>query len=176
MNAPAVHDFQECLARSHAASDDPVWERIYRQAFPDFSAMVDHRGDGYWQRQGVDRSVTLNSSKQILVDEKMRERAYDDILLEYESNNVTGSPGWVRKPLQADYIAYYIKPAHIVYMLPVIQLQGAWTKHGAAWLKKHGTKEAVNDGYKTLNCPVPVKVLFSAIGQALRIRLREEES
>ena len=37
------------------------------------------------------------------------------------------------------------------------------------WIEKFGVKPAPNVGYKTLNCPVPINVLFKAIGATLRI-------
>ena len=102
----AVHDFADSLAASHRASDLPIWEEIYRKSFPDFLAMVDHRQDGEHQRAGIDRSVILENSKQILIDEKIRWKPYPDIAVEYLSNDRTGAPGWACKPLRADYIAY----------------------------------------------------------------------
>ena len=44
---------------------------------------------GYWQQQGVDRGIILDTSKQILIDEKVRYRneitgkVYDDIAVRY---------------------------------------------------------------------------------------------
>jgi len=161
-------------------------ETVYRAAFPDFSTMVSHRRDGYWQRLGVDRSVILNTSRQIKVDEKVRgrnkktNRVYDDILLEHVSNDRTGAPGWVVKPLLADYIAYAIAPLGRCYLLPVVQLQLAWRDHGHHWRSKWGDRKARNCGYWTISTPVPVKPLFAAIGDCLRcsfepLNLTDEE-
>ena len=36
--------------------------------------MVDHRDDGEHQRAGIDRSVILANSKQLLIDEKVRNK------------------------------------------------------------------------------------------------------
>lgn len=62
---------------------------------------------------GIDRSVILENSKQILIDEKARFPSkngfsYPDILLEHISNDQTNAPGWTCKPLRADYICYAI--------------------------------------------------------------------
>lgn len=176
-----VHDFQERLAFSHAAEDWPVWEEIYRKAFPSFSAMIDHRQDGEHQRAGIDRSVILSNSKQILVDEKARDpksltpedwKRYQDILLEYLSNDVTGAPGWVCKPLRADYIAYAVMCAGLCFLLPVPQLQLAWSNNSTEWIAQFGKKPARNPGYRTWSCPVPVNTLFPAIGKCLRVSFR----
>jgi hypothetical protein len=170
-----THDFQESLAKSHAAEDHPVWEQIYRTAFPDFAAMVNHRSDGPHQRAGIDRSVILSNAKQLMIDEKARYKnaitgkVYDDILLEVWSDECRKIEGWVSKPLLADYIAYAILPLGKCYLLPVIQLQAAWQKHGAFW--RSGSREirAQNNGWITVSCAVEPAVLFKAIGACLRV-------
>jgi len=161
-----AHDFQESLAFSHAASDNPMWLECYKQFFPTMIACVDHRADGDHQRAGIDRSITLENSKQILVDEKVRKKDYGDILLEYISVDTTGAPGWVCKPLMCDYIAYAILPRGKAYLLPVIPLQRAWTNHSAQWLQRFGKRAAQNRGYQTWNCPLPFGVLFKALTTA----------
>jgi hypothetical protein len=168
------HDFDECLAASHENSKDPIWEEVYRKAFSDFASMTEHPSGGFWQGAGVDRSITLRTGKVIYVDEKFRRpgkdgKIYDDILLEYISNDKTGAPGWVCKPLLADYIAYQITGLRRVVMLPVIQLQIAWARHGEDWRRLYGELPSDNHTYLTWNCPVPETVLFGAIGQALRL-------
>lgn len=165
----ACHDFNDSLAASHKASDLPIWKQIYERAFPNFLAMIDHREDGEHQRAGIDRSVILANSKQILVDEKIRYKAYPDIALEHLSNDRTGALGWVCKPLRCDYIAYAIGPLGICYMLPVIQLQQAWLANGAAWKAKYFSVVAPNRTYNTISTAVPVVELFKEIGKALRI-------
>ncbi len=165
----AVHDFADSLAASHRASDLPIWEEIYRKSFPDFLAMVDHRQDGEHQRAGIDRSVILENSKQILIDEKIRWKPYPDIAVEYLSNDRTGAPGWACKPLRADYIAYAIAPLGMCYLLPVIQLQQAWRRKGDIWKASCFIVRAPNRGYTTLSAAVPVHELFSEIGRALRV-------
>lgn len=173
-----VHDFTSSLAASHAASDWPGWEPLYRQAFPTFAAMVDHRANGEHQRAGIDRSIVLRNSKQLLVDEKVRGRCkrtgrvYDDVLLETVSVRKPGAadvPGWVVKELRADYVAYLIAPLGKCFLLPVVQMQSAWAVHGAAWAAEYGTRKAPNRGYDTISVPVPEAVLFRAIGSALRV-------
>jgi hypothetical protein len=172
----SLHDFATSLARSHAAEDWPVWETIYRRAFPTFAAMVNHRQDGWHQRQGIDRSVILADSKQVLIDEKARGRnaktgkVYDDIALEYWSDEQRQVPGWVCKPLMADYIAYAILPLGQCYLLPVIQLQAAWGRHKDDWLRSCPVIRAENRSWTTVSLGVPVATLFAAIGACLRVQ------
>lgn len=175
MNLNFVHDFQECLEMSHQADELPFWEEVYRKAFPNMAAMINHRQDGWHQRAGIDRSVVLDNSNRILIDEKVRGRnkktgaVYKDIALEYISNDRSGAPGWVCKSLAADYIAYAIAPFGWCFLLPVVQLQSAWEKNQQEWMKKYPCKPAPNKGYQTWFCAVPVNILFKAIGQELRI-------
>ncbi len=175
-----VHDFYKSLEKSHMAEDLPFWEQVYRGAWSDFSAMVNHRQDGEHQRAGIDRSVILTNSKQILIDEKVRYPAksghiYTDILLEVISNDVYNTPGWVKKNLRADFIAYAIVGIGVCYLLPVPFLQKAWIVNGSAWEKKYGRKYAPNQGYNTVNVGVPVEVLFPAIGKCLRVPFAAEQ-
>jgi hypothetical protein len=176
MRYSVPHDFSESLAMSHAASDMPFWREIYQQAFPSMLAMIDHRQDGEHQRAGIDRSVILANSKQILIDEKVRGRnaktgkVYEDIALEFISDEARKVPGWVCKPLRADYIAYAIAPLGRCYLLPVPQLQSAWEKHGEEWRDSYFEVRAENKGWTTVSVGIPVPVLFKAIGQALRVQ------
>lgn len=170
-----IHDFSDSLAISHKASDLPLWEELYRGAFPSFQSMVDHRQDGEHQRAGIDRSVILSNSKQILVDEKVRGRnkktgkVYDDIALEYAHVGQYNAPGWVCKPLRADYIAYAIAPLGVGYLFPVIQLQSAWKINESEWRKKFPCIESRNPTYTTLSLCIPPRILGVALVNQLKI-------
>jgi hypothetical protein len=179
-----ANDFDACLAASHAAEDWPGWERIYRQAFPDFDYMRDHRLDGYHQREGIDRSVITKHAKHILIDEKVRMRnkltgkVYPDIALEVWSNVEGKVPGWVSKPLRADYIAYAILPLGVCYLLPVPQLQAVWIAHEdewTRWYKMITAKSKKRSGdrlreWSTQSVCVPASVVLDAIKDTLTVR------
>ena len=181
-----VHQFDKSLAFSHAAEDLPFWEEVYRCAFPTMVAMANHRQDGPHQRSGIDRSILLANSKQFLIDEKVRGRnritgrVYEDIALEFLSDEERNQPGWVTKPLLADYIAYAIAPLGRCYLLPVPQLQQAWTENGERWRDEarrlirapnlyHGRR------WVTVSVGVTPRVLFHAMGQCLRVRFNPFE-
>lgn len=168
--------FENDLKFSHEAEDMDMWKRIYAQAFPNYKAMANSRENGQLQYLGIDRTVITESGKAIYIDEKVRRKDYGDIALEYISNDKKNSKGWVEKPLFCDFIAYAILPTETCYLLPVIQLQSAWIKNKELWLTKYGTASAPNKYYKTLNCPVPIQTLFSAIGQTLRINYAVKEA
>jgi len=165
-----VNDFQADLAFSHSAEDSEIWKTIYTKAFPGLQSFINTREDGELQRSGIDRTLVLKSGKAIYVDEKVRREDYGDILLEYTSNDTRNTPGWCEKPLFCDYIAYAILPSKMCYLMPVEPLQTAWHRNKDDWLYCFGTKAAQNRGYRTLNCPVPINVLFKAIGAALRVK------
>lgn len=176
-----MHDFTTSLAESHAAADWPGWEYIYRKAWLDVECLVDHRQDGWHQRAGVDRSVVLRDSRQFRIDEKVRKRnaktglVYSDIALEFLSDVGRGVPGWVCKPLLSDFIAYAILPLGKCYLLPIPQLQKAWSEHGDQWKHNYGPAsgghwiDAPNKGYVTRSVGVPVPEVFRAIGDTLRV-------
>lgn len=164
-----THDFNESLRLSHTAENFPFWEECYRKFFPDFQTMISHRQDGEHQRAGIDRSVILSNSKQVLVDEKIRWKDYPDIALEEFSDEERRVPGWVMKPLRCDYIAYAIAPTGRCYLLPLVQLQAAWRLNRARWKVEFPFMiRARNNGYTTLSYGIPVPVLFKAIGDCLR--------
>lgn len=186
------HDFSESLAFSHAAEDMPFWREVYEKAFPDMVAMINHRRDGVHQRNGIDRSLILSSSKQILVDEKVRGRnkktgkVYDDVLLEYISDDNRNEPGWVCKKLLCDYIAYAIAPLGKCYLLPVIQLQAAWSKNRDRWIEEASTgtngrrvivapNRYSGRSWNTISLNVSVRELFCEIGSCLRVSFAEFE-
>ncbi|MGZ8954482.1 MAG: hypothetical protein ACXW0Q_07370 [Methylovulum sp.] len=175
------HDFLECLNFSHKFEENPVWERVYREAFPGMVSMISYKSDGFWQREGIDRGIILNTTKQIFIDEKVRGRnkngnVYNDIALEYLSSKEHNKPGWVCKPLRADYIAYLIAPLGICHLLPVIQLQNAWAKYGEQWIAAAKFQiVAQNKGYKTISVGVKPEVLYPAIGQELRVNFQPFE-
>ena len=163
-----VHDFSESLAASHRASDLPIWQEIYRQAFPNMVACIDHRDDGEHQRAGIDRSVILSNSKQVPSTKRSDTGTTATSCLSNLSNDRRNTPGWVCKPQRADYICYAVATTGRAYMLPVPQLQLAWAENGELWKATYRRVPAANDGYTTYSCPVPVHVLFPALGKTLR--------
>lgn len=167
-----MNDFHNDLKFSHSCSDSPLWLRAYSEAFPSIASITDLREDGEHQRKGIDRVIVLNNGKVLYIDEKVRRGKWKDIALEYVSNDVKQSPGWVCKDLFCDYIAYALPQQFVCYMLPTIQLQLAWKKNSKNWINLYGKKVAKNNRYNTLFCPVPVADLFREIGKCLRVAFK----
>jgi hypothetical protein len=136
--------------------------------------MVSHMpcpGDTQSQRLGIDRLILLSSGRVLAIDEKKREQDYNDILLEYLSNDSTGAPGWIEKELQIDYLAYAFMPSKRVYLFPWDMLRRAWLHYKADWLKKYQIPPARNKGYCTHSVAVPIVELHSAVKTAMIIQL-----
>jgi len=95
---------------------------------------VSIREDGWAQRGGIDRVLTLQCGRTYTVDEKVRTENWPDILLEQWSDEERRIPGWIQKPLACDFIAYAYAPAETCYLLPVVRLQRAWRQRGREWI------------------------------------------
>lgn len=143
------------------------WIPIYRQAFPTLMSAVAIEQDGWAQRAGIDRLLTLACGRTFKVDEKIRTQDWPDVLLERWSDEQRRIPGWVQKPLAADFIAYAHAPAATCVLLPVPALQRAWRQHGRQWIGLYGQRRAQNRGYTSVSVPVPRGVLMQAIVEAM---------
>jgi hypothetical protein len=161
-----VHNFRDSLALSERYGDD-WWIPIYRRAFPSLVTAVAVQQDGWAQRGGIDRLLTLSCGRTFTVDEKIRTEDWPDVLLERWSDETRKLPGWVQKPLAADFIAYAHAPAATCVLLPVPALQRAWRQHGRQWAGLYGQRRANNGGYTTVSVPVPRGVLMQAIVEAM---------
>lgn len=176
-----IHDFQK---KNEESSNSSV-HNFTKQVFYDF-----FEGGGFKiikieiippeksqaQTLGIDYKITLNTVIQnhyqiYYIDLKTRffndpaphNYQHDDILIEYISNDKTGTLGWAEKNLQCDYVLYVFWDIKVAYWLPFPVLKKTWLKNKNFWLKEYGTREAPNKGYKTLNCPVPIRVLYSVM-------------
>lgn len=170
------HNFAESLAKSAAQADAPWWELVYRQAFPAFASMQCVRSDGWAQRGGIDRVVVLSSGKTLTVDEKVRDKDWNDFLWEYLSDRDRKTPGWCDKDLACDYIAYAFIPSQRCFLLPFQQLRKAWLQNGVEWVTRanrgdagYRIVDAENKGYFTRSVAVPLKETFKAVREAMII-------
>lgn len=180
------HAFRESLERGEAARNEPFWLAVYQKAFPGMVAAVrnDCRAQdkaNAAQYAGIDRWVCLSNGKTMSVDEKVRDKDYGDILLEYTSNDRTCAPGWMEKDLAIDWLAYAIVPSRKCYLFSWPMLRRAWLHFGADWREKGRLKqggfrlvEAPNPTYNTLSVAVPRAVLMEAVQLATIIVVADE--
>jgi hypothetical protein len=170
-----INDFDERLNFSHAHGDASWWFEVYRKAFPGLRASVNVRKDGWAQRGGIDRVLTLSSGRTITVDEKVREKVWQDILLERWSDEERKIPGWVQKPLACDFIAYAFVPSATCYLFPTPTLQRAWRLKGLEWIETRQEIRAQNKGYVTVSVAIPIQELLSAISDAMIVTWSADE-
>ena len=168
------HDFAASLALSQAYAEAPWWCDMYRRAFPTLQSAVSVRDDGWAQRAGIDRVLTLACGRTLTVDEKVRTNEWPDILLEQWSDEGRRAPGWVQKPLACDLIAYAFARSGRCYLLPVLLLQRAWRLNGRHWIALFGQRRAQNIGYVSTSVPVPVPILMKAMADAMLVAPTKE--
>jgi hypothetical protein len=171
----AVHSFEESLALSQSYAEAPWWLDVYRTAFPTLCSCVNVRKDGWAQRGGIDRVLTLECGRTVKIDEKVRTRVWNDILLERWSDEARKTAGWIQKPLACEFIAYAFVPIATCYLLPTVTLQRAWRLHGRTWAQKYQEVRAQNRGYVTVSVPVPIGELFAALADAMKIEWQKSE-
>ena len=169
----ALHSFAGELAYGNDAADEPFWEAVYREAFPNFRDMIAHPVDMDLQRKGIDRTVRLTNGLLLRIDEKKRREERLDVLIEYLSNSVTGAPGWIEKNLSIDYLAYAFMATRKCYLFCWPQLQRAWRKEGEGWKERAAAQyggfrlvTARNVGYETHSLAVPLVSLLDAYSWA----------
>lgn len=113
--------------------------------------------------------MTLESGKTLLVDEKVREQDWPDILLEYWSDEKRKIRGWVAKDLACDFIAYAFIPSQTCYLLPFQTLRSAWRENCGEWVQKYRRIEAINNGYVTVSVAVPTTILLDAMKDSMSV-------
>lgn len=182
--ATVTHYFRERLEWSAAVSDEPSWLSFYQGIWPDLHAAIRIEGRCEWQLRGVDRLLVLGGGKQILIDEKKREKDYGDILLEVwdgvpfdeydaELRKLTARPtkkGWAWNPHKmTDYVAYSIPTAGKAYLLPYELLRMTMERKIDGWKQdsQKYPKAARNPSYWTINVAVPWDVLSAALAETM---------
>ncbi|MCP4651099.1 MAG: hypothetical protein GY853_13610 [PVC group bacterium] len=169
--ATKLNNFHEDLKFSENASEENFWQAIYTKAFPDMLYNIQCKGNNQGQRLGIDRLIYLKSGKTLYIDEKKRRGTYNDILLEYLSNDTTGAPGWMEKDLLIDYLAYAFMPTQVCYLFPWQLLRRVWLKFKNEWKINFKIPPAKNKGYNTHNVAIPTKLLRDKVYSAAVIQL-----
>lgn len=188
------HDFDERLAYSHGQADQDWWGIVYRQAFPDMIHMADLRADGWHQKAGRDRAVILSSGRTVYVDEKVRSEAYDDVAVEIWSTYPKGgrppyppvptaTPGWARKALDCDWLAYAFVPTRTCHLFPFLGVRAAMERFRSEWLnnatgRANGFRWVVaeNARYLSISVAVPLAALRRAVADAMTITWAVKEA
>lgn len=123
------------------------------------------------QYNGVDRIIYLENGKTLTIDEKIRSKNYDDILLEFISNDKKNTPGWMEKDLAIDYLAYAFLPSKTAYLFDWRMLKLAWASYKQAWKDNYKIAKAENEHYFTHSVCVPIRELRLRCSNVSIIRL-----
>lgn len=169
-----IHNFADSLALSKSYADAPWWGEVYGSYFGNrIASMMYVHDDGWAQRGGIDRLVTLTDGTTIKVDEKVRSRDFDDFALEVWSNDAKHTPGWMEKSLTTDFIAYAFVPSRRCYLLPYQPLKRAYETHKRQWHHAYGFIFGRNRGYVTSCIPVPICEVERALTEIALVRWSE---
>jgi len=164
-------DFNADLEFSHSLSSETFWYDVYREAFPGLESAVCVRNDGWAQRGGIDRVLTLASGKTLTVDEKGRRGDWPDIALEYKHVYTNGHKtlGWIAKELACDYLAYAFVPSKRCFLFPFLTLRRAWRLNGLRWKNQFGDIASDNGTYKSHSVCVPTDLLLKSVSEAMLV-------
>lgn len=116
--------------------------------------------DKYRQYRGHDVHLIFDDGKVLVIDEKVRRRDWDDILIEYLSNKETGRKGWIYGN-ESKYLVYLF-PQKGCYFLDTLMIK-KWVldKQSSFWGLRD--VEAVNKRnlmfYTTVSKAVPLDYL-----------------
>jgi len=142
---------------------------VCKAMWPNLVRMEDIRGKDP-QYHGIDRIVHLPGNITVTIQAKIRNTTFEDILLEYISNDKTKSSGWMELPSLAQWLLYLIVPNKTCYYFPWRSLQNLWNDNKHNWVKFGKLRlygfsriEARNKRYNTISVTVPAKVLLSNI-------------
>lgn len=164
--------FKQCYELAENGKCEPFWNDVYQKAFPN---MTNHmRGKQHAsasQYNGVDRIIYLENGKTLTIDEKVRSKDYDDILLEFISNDQKNTPGWIEKDLSIDYLAYAFLPSKTAYLFDWRMLALAWAQNKEAWKDNYKIAKAENLHYTTHSVCVPIREIRLRCANVSIIRL-----
>lgn len=168
----AMNDFKERYEFAEGGKNEDFWDNVYKKAFPNITNHM--RGKKEYcqsQIQGVDRIIYLENGKTITIDEKIRETVYNDFALEFISNDVKNTPGWMEKDLSIDYLAYAFLPTKTAYLLDWRMLKRVWEHYKSEWKNKYFIAKAPNQHYVTHSVCVPIKIVLEKCSLATIIKL-----
>ena len=173
--------FEQDLMFSQKASDDLLWERFYRQLWPQVLKIEHNITNIEDQKIGIDRLIYLPHNRIIRIDEKKRRKQYNDICLEYihRYDNGTTKPGWIEKDLAIDYLAYAFMDTKLCYFFPWDLLRRVWRENNENWLTKDMDLPAIgfsivaakNPTYMTFSLAVPIDILLQKIQDTMVVQL-----
>lgn len=158
------NNFHADLKFSDSVSES--MDQYYLSALPG-AERVETVTDLELQRKGIDKLVHLWDGKVVKIEEKIRRKAWPDVLLELRSRGK--KLGWLFT-CQADYITYVYLESRELYFIPVVLLQMAWVQNKDDWIRRYDYVEAGNvtlGGYVSKSIPVPRERLLEDLSRAM---------
>lgn len=155
-------DFEERLSSSRnpdARARLELFLRIYFGGARDFELSFEPEKTAY----GHDAEAQAFGQRYTL-EIKVREKDWGDELLEDVSNDTSGRPGWTWRAGSVHYVLH-VYPERIE-IWPGAALELAWRQNRESWIRMYGQRRAANQGYRTVNVPVPTEVLRKALEAA----------
>lgn len=165
-----MHNFAESLLKSKKHSSHRIWNIIYERFFPNYTRKKNYEEDMLMQKSGVDDIIEFQG-KPIWIDRKVRfkrkdKRIFQDIILEFWSDEERMSPGWICKRTKADYFIYLnLMNAHC-YCIPTKSVQLGWQKYHNFWKQKYPKRiRAKNQGWTTVSLGISPEDLDTACSE-----------
>jgi len=177
-----IHNFEDSLRKSQNPAHEQFWQDCYRNEFGDQLVAAFPTGGlpSEWQRAGIDRVVLTKNGGTYYIDEKLRDRDFGDILLEYGSVAKRRGDGWeVVKPgwavdprKRCDFILYAIPSAQKYWFLPYHGLRNVTMTHIEEWKSTYRPIVAQNQDYCSLSVAVPWDTFFRALVAGMKRELK----
>ena len=172
--------FQHQLADSYNVEMNSLLNSFYKRFFYNVSDIIIHdikksnkntnSVDKAMQRQGIDKTIILEDSKEIFIEEKFRtNRFWDnrntDILLEYVSIDNKNIPGWVYTS-KSDYLVIVFQSIKFkdseLYIFPFEPIR-SWVRNNDSTFMKFKDVSAHNVSWNTLSKIVPLDIIFNIL-------------
>ena len=168
--------FSKDFAWSNSEAVRLFWQGIYKAAFGALDT-IELVVDKQEQKKGVDVIVYLPDGQAIKVEEKIRRKNWDDIVLEVWSDKKRKIPGWAVKEQEANILAYGFFQGKYAHLFERQKLRTVFIENGRTWAKEFGTITAHNQGYDTVSIPVPIRVLQETMGKSMKqFKAHKEEA
>ncbi len=146
-----LNNFHESLKQSENA----IPLDFYKSIFGSGSLVETIPAHTELQTQGADVKITCPSGRVFYCEEKIRQRDFDDLLLETKSCVERNTPGWIEKPSIADFLVYFCQDSKRVFVLKMKEIQNEYSERKAVWLDRGRVVTADNGFYTSRNVAVP---------------------
>lgn len=140
------NNFKKQNDKSNSREVDIMFEVAYKKLFGDSLLRIEKVTDLDRQMKGIDKILHFADREPIKVDEKLRDIAWGDMLLELESNMQTGREGWLLSPnVETELIAYLFEESQEIVFVRFDELLKAYQKNAHKWVKNAVNK---TNGYR----------------------------